>query len=172
MMNFAGTEQIVVKTELLLAHIGLLSGWLLIGLAFTDDSELSSSLGGALRLRISLNFRAVSRRWFFAQFLAQFVPQIGQFLRSDTLQNLILATGCVLIGLSVWTYLNLWLPKAGKMGDIAKGLRTMNVVLLLGAFRSAFLDYNSWILLLKIMNLYYKCRRLGVFVVHRAVVLL
>ena len=39
--------KIVRKTELLLAHIGLMSGWLLIGLAFTDDSELSTSLGGA-----------------------------------------------------------------------------------------------------------------------------
>lgn len=90
-----GVEQIVRKTELLLAHIGLFSGWLLIGLALTDDRDLSSSLGAAL-------------------------------------SSIILVTGCSLIGLSVWSYLNLWLPKAGRGGQItAKGLRTLNVVLLL-----------------------------------------
>jgi hypothetical protein len=90
-----GVEQIVRKTELLLAHVGLFSGWLLIGLALTDDRDLSSSLGA-------------------------------------TLSNVILVTGCSLTGLSVWSYLNLWLPKAGRGGQItAKGLRMLNVVLLL-----------------------------------------
>lgn len=90
-----GVEQIVRKTELLLAHVGLFSGWLLIGLALTDDRDLSNSLGA-------------------------------------TLSNVILVTGCSLTGLSVWSYLNLWLPAAGRGGQLtAKGLRTLNVVLLL-----------------------------------------
>ena len=90
-----GVEQIVRKTELLLAHIGLFSGWLLIGLALTDDRDLSNSLGA-------------------------------------TLSNVILLTGCSLTGLSVWSYLNLWLPKVGRAGQVtAKGLRLLNVVLLL-----------------------------------------
>lgn len=90
-----GVEQIVRKTELLLAHIGLFSGWLLIGLALTDDRDLSNSLGAAL-------------------------------------STVILVAGCSLTGLSVWSYLNLWLPKAGRGGQItAKGLRVLNVVLLL-----------------------------------------
>eukprot|EP01049_Picozoa_sp_SAG25_P015284 SAG25_NODE_3046_length_1250_cov_1.504778_2_plen_197_part_00 len=44
--EIVGVEHIVVKTELLLAHIGLLSGWLLMGLAFTNGDEAGTDIGG------------------------------------------------------------------------------------------------------------------------------
>ena len=78
-----GADAIVRKTELLLAHIGLISGWLLIGLAFTEDELVGVSLSNIDILGVALS-------------------------------DVILLAGLSLSLLSVWSYLNLWLPKAGR----------------------------------------------------------
>jgi hypothetical protein len=75
--EIVGVEHIVVKTELLLAHIGLLSGWLLMGLAFTNGDEAGTDIGGYV-------------------------------------SSVILITGGTLVGLSVWSYCNVYLPQVGE----------------------------------------------------------
>ena len=93
-----GMESIVTKTELLLAHFGLLSGWLLLGLGFKSSDEM------------------------------------GTDIVRGYLSGVILVTGAALIGLSLWSYCNIYLPKAvghGYKGRVAtQGLRTVYFVLL------------------------------------------